>query len=808
MRRVLLLTVFIVSLCFLNSTLREVSLDGTHSYTSIQSAVDDANNGDIIHVYPGRYFEHIDILEKTVTLQSQYEITNNWDDVLNTIIDANFLSNCIRIETNSNVIINGFLMENGIGYHYNENYDYGGAILVHDNSQLELNNSIIQNSTSSHSGGIGVYENSYISLSGNIIRNNIAKGWGGGLGVHEGTVYFDSINLNSIYNNYSAVQDIYLQFSISTDIILDTLSIIIDEPDGYFISFVSNETPPPHVSVLNPYIIQIDSDLYVSPLGNDNNDGLTPETALQTIAYANRIVQPNSLNPNTIHLLPGTYNVYNNQFFPISMQSHTKLLGAGNTNEDVVIGDVYDSNCIYIKTAEHIEIGRFKSSFVESDAPPSLGINWCNNLYIHDIIFSDNYNEKCGLSLLFCDNSIIENIIAKDIVNYEESVNCIMLYECDNLVINNFLVNDIYTVNDENTSLLVMLDRSDVTATNIVISNTTVDRVGTIFQYSNPSYSETVGNIELNNLLVYNNSSSFTSWMPMVLLSSYHNECFVNNMTIAHNTGPIAMTRFGGDYTIRNSIIYNPDGAYEMGVWVPAEGDTNPLWSNIDIDYSLVRNGISGVPGADNPNNNVLWGVNNIDANPMFRGDVEGDIPVGDTRWVQLTENSPCVNAGTPDTLGMNLPALDITGNPRVWGNIIDMGAHEYNPTVDIYNETAPTPPSAIKVSHFPNPVTPNGNNGKVAFIEFTLPKKPIERPTLEIYNIKGQKVRDIKITQSFSQLVRSAGLSSEDKQSGEYYSQVWDCKDNNRKSVASGIYFYKVSCEGSEAIGKMMVVK
>ncbi len=68
--------------------------------------------------------------------------------------------------------------------------------------------------------------------------------------------------------------------------------------------------------------------------------------------------------------------------------------------------------------------------------------------------------------------------------------------------------------------------------------------------------------------------------------------------------------------------------------------------------------------------------------------------------------------------------------------------------------------------------------------------------------------MRDIKITQSFSQLVRSAGLSSEDKQSGEYYSQVWDCRDNNRKSVASGIYFYRVKSEGQEAIGKMMVVK
>jgi hypothetical protein len=294
----------------------------------------------------------------------------------------------------------------------------------------------------------------------------------------------------------------------------------------------------------------------------------------------------------------------------------------------------------------------------------------------------------------------------------------------------------------------------------------------------------------------------------MVIFGSRYEECFINNITIAYNSGPTVITRFGGDYTIRNSIIYNPEGAGDMEIWVPANGDSNPLWSNVDIDYSIVRNGLAGVSGADNPNNNVTWGSHNIDTNPLFRGDVEGNIPVGDPRWVQLSEFSPCVNAGTPDTLGINLPANDITGNPRIWDGIIDMGAHEYNPTVDNEENTIPVLAEGISVSHFPNPVFINGDKSGCAFIEFTLPKKPIEKPTLEIYNIKGQKVRNIKITQSFSQLVRSAGLSSEDKQSGEYYSQVWDCKDDHCKPVSSGIYFYKVSSEGKEALGKMMILK
>ncbi len=810
MRRVLLLTVFIVSLCFLNSTLREVSLDGTHSYISIQSAVDDANNGDIIHVYPGRYFEHIDILEKTVTLRSQYGITNNWDDVLNTIIDADSQSNCIRIEDNCTVLLNGFVLTNGIGFSYGDDVSYGGGISINNECDVDIVNCIIENNYGMYNGGVLCNNGSTVSLSNNTIRNNRAIYWGGGLGVKNGDIIFDQSNLNSIYNNYSIVQDIYLQFSTSTDIILDTLSITLDEPDGYFVSYYHDDgSSPPAVSAQNSWLTQIDADLYVSPLGNDNNDGLTPETALQTIAYANRIVQPNSLNPNTIHLLPGTYNTYNNQFFPISMQSHTKLLGTGSMIEEVTIGDIYGMNSVKLYMVENVEISKIRFTFSQAGTESTLGVGSCNRLYLHDMMFETNYNYIPGINLSSSSNCLIENVTIKNIQNNIDRLICIKTYECDNINFSNVIVNNVTNTNYDAFHHCVSFSRSDVTVNNMIISNCTTYGSGIIFQYSNPSYSYTYGNLELSNFIAYNNTAAYYwAHMPMFNFSTYHNECLLNNMTIANNTSPTAITRFGGDYAIRNSIIHNPEGGCEMSVWTPASGDTNPLWSNTDIDYSLVRNGISGVPGADNPNNNVLWGVNNIDANPMFRGDVEGDIPVGDPRWVQLTENSPCVNTGTPDTLGMNLPALDITGNPRVWGNIIDMGAHEYNPTVDVYNETAPTPLSSIQVSHFPNPVTPNGNNGKVAFIEFTLPKKPIERPTLEIYNIRGQKVIDIKITQSFSQLVRSAGLSSEDKQAGEYYSQVWDCKDNNRKSVASGIYFYKVSCEGSEAIGKMMVVK
>ncbi len=810
MKKIILAILFIVSVIFLNALVREVSLDGSHQFTSIQSAIDYAADGDTVLVYPGRYFENIAVIEKELKILSHYVISNTWDDVLNTVIDANSLSNCLRVESNAIVTFNGFMLENGIGHFYSISYGYGGGVSVYDDSTLNLSNCVIQNNEATVAGGVGVTDWCTLNLSGTIIRNNKSVYRGGGLGSYGGIINFSEENPCSIYNNYGDIQDIYMSGVLSSTIYLDTLSLNITEPDGYFVSYYSSSGhPSPAVSVQNAYYNQIDADLYVSSDGADSNDGLTPETALRTIAYANRLVQPDSIDTNTVHILPGTYSTeLNNQFFPIAIQSNTNMIGTGNGPEEVVIGDEWGMNQIIPRYSENIEIANMLIHRANEDTDFSLGAGRCNNLYIHDIILQENNNEEPGVAISSCSDVLIENVTVQDIDNNRDGLRCIKINECNNVTLNNIIVDNIYNMNNDGFNIYFYMSKSQVMANNISITNCFENATGRMFQFGNSSTNgNPEGSIHLNNLLFYNNQA-LSNESTLLGFSSRFNDNYINNVSIVHNFIPSIITAFVGNFTVRNGIFYNPNVGCEIEIWEPANGDPTPLWSNVDLDYNLIRNGLAGIPGADNPNNNVLWGDHNINANPMFRGDVEGDIPLGDPRWVQLTENSPCVNAGTPDTLGMNLPALDITGNPRVWGDIIDMGAHEYNPTVENSDETAPTPPATIQVSHFPNPVTPNGNNGKVAFIEFTLPKKPIEKPTLEIYNIKGQKVRDLKITQSFSQLVRSAGLSSEDKQTGEHYSKIWDCKDNNRKTVASGIYFYKVSCEGEEAIGRMMVVK
>ncbi len=773
--------IFVVKIAIWANTIT-VSLDSSQDLTSIQTAVDCAADGDTILVHPGRYFENVDFCGKSITITSNYINNPDWSIVESTIIDGNQQSSCVvAIDYEENAVLNGFTLTNGIG---SQSSRFGGGVFQKRASTLTVSNCLIHNNNAITGGGISTGSLSNLTLSGNIIKNNNALHEGGGVGLYGSTVYFDPVNLNSIYNNYGDVQDVYLYNSTSNDIALDTLSVDLTTPDGFFVSYFYNSYPtPPTITNQHSYLSRIDADLYVSELGDDSNDGLTPETALQTIAFATRLIQPNEQNPNTVFILPGTYSEeLNNQIFPIAVQSNTKLLGTGNEPTEVTIGDEWNLNTIAIRYAANVEVGNFQMLRNDVEDEYTLLVSRSENIVVSDIDFGESHANKPGIYVLRSSDIDIFNCCFHDITGFNGEFICV--YMNDSIAnLNNIIVNNNRKTANEGLASAFHLSGSSVNANNIIVSNNLQSFPGVLVQYGNSEPLAENNDFSMSNLLVYNNTSTNAN-NPLVIFTKRFNQSNLNNISIANNTGPTGILRLAGGFNLRNSIIYNPDAGSEINIWVPSSVESYPLYSYIDADYNLIRGGESGVYGTYDSNNTLVWGSHNIDTDPLFRGDVHGDVGLEDIKWVQLTQGSPCVNAGTPDTLGMNLPTVDIAGNPRVWDNIIDMGAYEYNPTPNS-DETALAPPATIQVSHFPNPVTPNGSNGKVAFIEFTLPKKPIEKPMLEIYNIKGQKVRDLKITQSFSQLVRSAGLSSKDKQTGEHYSKIWDCKDNNRKVVA-----------------------
>jgi flagellar hook assembly protein FlgD len=85
---------------------------------------------------------------------------------------------------------------------------------------------------------------------------------------------------------------------------------------------------------------------------------------------------------------------------------------------------------------------------------------------------------------------------------------------------------------------------------------------------------------------------------------------------------------------------------------------------------------------------------------------------------------------------------------------------------------------------NYPNPFNPETT------ISYSV--KEAGRVKVEVYNIKGQLVRS---------LVDEAQVAG-------HYKKVFDSKDNNGRSLSSGVYLIRMSAPGYEKTSKMMLMK
>lgn len=84
----LLLLVLLLPSIFLSELAYARTLDVPAGYTTIQSAVDAAENGDLVLVAPGTYFERVVISGKALTIASHFYVTGDADFIDQTVIDG------------------------------------------------------------------------------------------------------------------------------------------------------------------------------------------------------------------------------------------------------------------------------------------------------------------------------------------------------------------------------------------------------------------------------------------------------------------------------------------------------------------------------------------------------------------------------------------------------------------------------------------------------------------------------------------------------------------------------------------------
>ena len=119
-------------------------------------------------------------------------------------------------------------------------------------------------------------------------------------------------------------------------------------------------------------------------------------------------------------------------------------------------------------------------------------------------------------------------------------------------------------------------------------------------------------------------------------------------------------------------------------------------------------------------------------------------------------------------------------------------------------------PITAHNLQNYPNPVNISLNKNTLISFDTPLRSQKID-PIIEIYNIRGQKIKTLRTGMSFYELAVKAGLAQEnlDLINSQNYSAIWDLRDENRRHVGAGVYFYRAVVDG-QVIGtnRMSVIK
>ncbi len=697
-----------------------VKLDGTGDYLDIHDAVGWSESGDVILIYPGIYYDNVDCYGRdSLTIASLY-LLNPVDSIIhNTIINGNKNgTGIVAFRGEQNLRIIGLTITNAspTDYVYSEGKNGGGLYL--SGVAVSVEHCIIKENTGDSGGGIAAYA-SQVFLSGTSICYNHAYSLGGGIRNGGSTIIFDTIDLCNLYLNYSRLGTDYFQSSESpvTPIVLDTGTVM--EPDSYY--FICQD-PGDYtgcdldISINHPEIQDVSADLYVNPLGNDANSGLSLDVPLKTISFALLKIKSDTLQQNTIHLSNGEYSPSNGNKFPIGLKNSVPVIGEDNENTIIDL-DSMTTFCFGNLGQKEMILKNFT---IENGNTDSL-------FSAYSIIYIYGY-----------DYVLIDSIILRNCITKEYST-ILSVHGCDSLFIKNSTFEETKSVECVEITGDQYFEHSCYAEMSScrIIKNYPPDipyyynfNSGlTLYSGMEKNYL-TVGiiNCEItDNRVIRPDSGYVYATAPPGIAIYDHVIATIVNSTIGNNANPNPLTAglyisSGSEAYLFNTIIY---GNESNQIIISNGWDEDSC--KVIFNNCLVASGNNGILISNDGNILVGFDSTNLSNNP-------GWINYGNFPY-RLSNGSPCINAGTQNLpAGIVLPSVDLSGNPRISGGEIDIGAYEFN-YVGV-EEQIP-----VKTSEYLN-LSPNPFHDQLNItLSNPLAGKKIE---LTLYDIRGNLVATI----------------------------------------------------------------
>ncbi len=859
----LLIMMFCMIPFLIFSTTRTVNCDGSANYISIQSAIDAAISGDIILIEEGIYYEDVLVSDKSLTITSLFYNDANESHIGNTILDGENQHQLLTISMQNyshSVEVIGLTLRNANGLQDASSILSGGAISAKQ-TNLTISHCSIYNNIGKYGGGLFIAscETTFIA---NSVRDNKAAIMGGGLFLQQYHDYydlpivFDVNDRNNFYNNYaSGGLDLCIRHTdYNVAAYCDTLGI--DGLDFYsnIITDGSNDMHEiAYVVAGAEYLDRVNADLYVSLDGDDNNDGLTPTSALRSIRHAAAVIAPDEYNQRTINMLPGEYTLTDDEMmFPFSLRDNTILSGAGPEltilNCEDMRGHIVSRNGISNVEIRNLamvnhrisEEGRIGFPFAIDFKPlDDTGYEiQSNSLLIDNVHFiQTNYHDPHQMNEFVSFGSSSVSITNCQFGSYDVDSE-ITLSSIRGSGIHD--PNDTGTIRISKNKFINQTDQIRISSGtgDVIIDNCLFDsrEAPTFFTEGLRFYIFINGQF---NTSIVNNSiwgdhynSHVSSCLCIHVENSYDGSDIIAN--IANN---IVVDNL--ENNLIGSIQFVDNNYY---------GYNNQMY----VNSNLLPGGESMAGSAVHDGQYVFWD-GNLDAEPHYTGyGING---------LMLNEISPCIDSGTLNLpVGFEQPATDIAGNSRVYGENIDMGCYEWQGNIADFTMQAIGNTFPIEIEFTPyynypidtiawdldldgvidsyemNPVWSypdfNGHNvgmyineGEAIEVKYDCiqPTTPIIEETNDTpeanellacypnpvrlstgnvvvkYNVKEVGNAVLNVFNIKGQLVKSISASNQAKGSNTLF---WYLTDNRGVHVPSGIYIYNLKQNG-ETIGK-----